>query len=119
GNSTELIAARYPEAEILGVDNSPAMIEAAKQRLPGVNFELASVEDWNAAGPWDLIYANAALHWVGNHETLLPRLQGMLSPVGSLAVQMPDNLNEPSHAAMRKVAATAPFADRITEAAMS
>ncbi|MGO9171278.1 MAG: trans-aconitate 2-methyltransferase [Rhodomicrobium sp.] len=117
GNSTELLAARYPDASIVGVDNSPEMIAAAKQRLPGAAFELAAIEDWSAPGPWNLIFANAALQWVGGHETLLPRLGTRLAPGGSLAIQMPDNLAEPSHVAMRTVAASAPFAAKLGDAA--
>ncbi len=117
GNSTELIAARFPAASIVGADNAPDMIEAAKARLPGVRFELAAIEAWNEPGPWDLIFANAALQWVGGHEALLPRLAGLLRPGGSLAIQMPDNLGEPSHVAMRTVAAAAPFAGKLAEAA--
>jgi trans-aconitate 2-methyltransferase len=113
GNSTELIAARYPEAEITGVDNSEEMIMAAKARLPGLRFTLAAIEDWNEAGPWDLLYTNAALQWVRDHESLLSRLAGRLSQGGSLAIQMPDNLNEPSHAAMRGVAQSEPFAAKL------
>ncbi len=117
GNSTELVAARFPSASIVGVDNAPDMIRSAKERLPCVRFELAAIEDWNEPGPWDLIFANAALQWVGGHETLLPRLAGMLAPGGSLAIQMPDNLKEPSHVAMGTVAMTAPFAAKLAQAA--
>lgn len=117
GNSTELIASRYPDAAILGVDNSSDMIEAAQRRLPNAKFELKAIEEWDEAGSWDLIYANAALQWVGDHERLLPRLAQWLSPGGSLAIQMPDNLNEASHVAMRDVAATAPFEAKLADAA--
>ena len=89
------------------------MIRAAKERLPGVRFELAAIEEWSEPGPWDLIFANAALQWVGGHETLLPKLARTLAPGGSLAIQMPDNLGEPSHAAMSTVAAAAPFAGKL------
>jgi trans-aconitate 2-methyltransferase len=117
GNSTELIAARFPAASILGVDNAPDMIRAANERLPNARFEAAAIEDFCEPGPWDLIFANAALQWVGGHETLLPRLAGMLAPGGNLAIQMPDNLGEPSHVAMRTVAMTAPFAGKLGGAA--
>jgi trans-aconitate 2-methyltransferase len=117
GNSTELVAARFPAATVVGVDNAPDMIAAAKERLPGVRFELAAIEVWSEPGPWDLIFANAALQWVGGHETLLPKLAGMLAPGGSLAIQMPDNLKEPSHVAMGTVAAAAPFAEKLARAA--
>lgn len=117
GNSTELIAARFPDAAIVGVDNSAEMIAAARERLPKARFELCAIEDWHAPGPWDLLYANAALQWVGDHERLLPRLAALLSPGGSLAIQMPDNVNEPSHAAMREVGGRRPFAAKLGEAA--
>jgi trans-aconitate 2-methyltransferase len=117
GNSTELIVRRFPDASVVGVDNAPDMIRTAKERLPGARFELAEIEEWSEAGPWDLIFANAALQWVGGHETLLAKLAGMLAPGGSLAIQMPDNLAEPSHVAMNTVAASGPFARKLTDAA--
>ena len=117
GNSTELLVEHYPDATIVGVDNSPEMIEAAQKRLPYVKFRLGSIEEWNEPGPWDLLFANAVFQWIGNHERLLRRLMDRLSPGGSLAIQMPDNLNEPSHAAMREVARTAPFAAKLGKAA--
>ncbi len=117
GNSTELIAARFPAASIAGVDNAADMIRAAKERLPAVRFELSPIEDWNEPGPWDLIFANASLHWVGGHAALLPKLCGLLAAGGSLAIQMPDNLAEPSHAAMRAAAKTQPFATKLAGAA--
>jgi trans-aconitate 2-methyltransferase len=117
GNSTELIAARYPDASITGVDNAPDMIKAAKVRLPGVHFEMCGIEEWSGPGPWDLIYANAALQWVGGHERLLPKLAQLLAPGGSLAIQMPDNLDEPSHASMLTAAQSVPFAERLKDAA--
>ncbi len=117
GNSTELIAARFPQAAIVGVDNSANMIQAAKERLPGVRFELAAIEEWSEPGPWDLLFANASLQWVAGHERLLPKLAQRLAPGASLAIQMPDNLNEPSHVAMRTAGARAPFAAKLGEAA--
>ncbi len=119
GNSTEIIAARFPAASIVGVDNAPDMIRAAKERLPGVRFELSAIGEWSEPGPWDLIFANAALQWVSGHEELLPRLTGRLAARGSLAIQMPDNLGEPSHAAMRTVAQTPPFAAKLALAAQA
>jgi trans-aconitate 2-methyltransferase len=116
GNSTELIAARYPEAFVVGVDNAPDMIRAAKERLPAVQFELATIEEWSAEGPWDLIFANAALQWVPGHETVLPKLARMVSKGGSLAIQMPDNMGEPSHTAMEVVAAEPAFAAKLAGA---
>ena len=116
GNSTELIVQRYPGATVIGTDNSPAMIEAARQRLPSITFELSDIADWQPAVPPDLVYANAALQWVPDHARLLPRLMATLTPGGVLAVQMPDNLDEPSHRLMRETAADARFAAAIGDA---
>ncbi len=113
GNSTALIAARYPDAAIAGIDNSAAMIAAARTRLPKVRFELIGIEDWPEPGPWDLLFTNAALQWVPNHEHLLPRLAGRLALGGSLAIQMPDNLDEPSQTAMQQAAQKVRFAEKL------
>jgi trans-aconitate 2-methyltransferase len=99
-----LIAARFPDAAIVGVDNAAEMIEAAQKRLPGVRFELCGIHEWSEPGPWDLLYTNATLHWVGDREGLLPKLARRLSPGGSLAVMMADDVDEPTHAAARTVA---------------
>lgn len=113
GNSTELLAARFPGAALLGLDNSPAMIDEARQRLPGARFELGDIATWSPAVPPDLIFANAALQWVPDQARLLPRLMGLLAPGGVLAVQVPDNLDEPSHRLMRETSVAGAWAARI------
>jgi len=117
GNSTELLMARFPQAEVVGTDNSPAMIEAARQRLSALRFELSDIAQWQPEQPPDLVYSNATLQWLPDHEQLLPRLFGTLAPGGVLAVQMPDNLDEPSHRLMRETAAEPRFAAHIGDAA--
>lgn len=109
GNSTELLVQRFPGARVVGVDNSPSMLESARKRLPGVGFDLADVATWQPEEAPDLIYANATLQWVPDHERLVPRLFSLLAPGGVLAVQMPDNRQEPTHRAMREVASQAPW----------
>jgi trans-aconitate 2-methyltransferase len=104
GNSTELIVERFPGARVVGLDNSPAMIDSAKKRLPQVEFELADVGTWVPPQAPDLIYSNATLQWVPGHESLIPRLFSLLAPGGVLAVQMPDNMGEASHMAMDEIA---------------
>ncbi|PZO73666.1 MAG: trans-aconitate 2-methyltransferase [Mesorhizobium amorphae] len=116
GNSTELLVARYPEAEVAGIDSSPAMIAAARERLPACDFAVADIGAWEGEN-YDLLFANAVLQWLPDHAALLPRLVGCLAEGGSLAVQMPDNLDEPSHRAMREVAELAPFRDKLAAAA--
>lgn len=119
GNSTEVLTARFPDADILGIDSSDDMIHAARQRLPDVRFEMGDLRVWQPDGTFDVMLANAVLQWVPGHETLLPRLMMALSPGGSLAVQMPDNLQEPAHRLMREVAADARFASKLSGAAES
>ncbi len=116
GNSTELLAERFPKAELLGLDTSPAMLDAARKRLPKARFEQADASTFTLERPADLIFANAVLQWVPDHETVLPRLLSLLAPGGVLAVQMPDNLEEPSHAAMRETAMSGPWAEKLAPA---
>jgi len=119
GNSTEVLAAHFPGAAISGLDNSADMIEAAHKRLPGTRFDLVDLQRWTPAETYDVILSNAVLQWVPDHETLIPALLSHLAPGGSLAVQMPDNLEEPAHRLMRLVAAKPRFADTLASAAGS
>ncbi|GLK75133.1 trans-aconitate 2-methyltransferase [Methylopila jiangsuensis] len=121
GNSTELLARRFPDAAIVGLDSSPDMLAAARARLPAARFVEGDIAAWAAdAGERpDVIFANAALQWLPDHETLVPRLLSRLAPGGVLAVQMPDNLQEPSHAAMREIALDPRWRDRLAAAAGS
>jgi len=109
GNSTELLVQRYPNAQVTGVDNSEAMLSSARKRLPGATFALGDIATWQPSEPVDLLYANASLQWVGEHETLIPSLLSALAPGGVLAFQMPDNRAEPTHRLMREVASEAPY----------
>ncbi|TBW40109.1 trans-aconitate 2-methyltransferase [Siculibacillus lacustris] len=116
GASTAPLIARWPDADILGIDTSPAMLATARDAVPGARFALADVATFVPDEPVDLLFSNATLQWLPDHATLLPRLMGLLAPGGVLAVQIPDNLDEPSHASMREVAAEAPFAAILAEA---
>ncbi|MGA2550637.1 MAG: trans-aconitate 2-methyltransferase [Burkholderiaceae bacterium] len=113
GNSTEALMNRYPLARVTGMDSSEDMVQTARKRLPQLEFGLVDVRDWDEAGPFDVIFANAVFQWVPDHASLFPRLVAKLSPGGSLAIQMPDNLEEPSHVLMREVAQDASWSDRI------
>ncbi|MFL1525709.1 trans-aconitate 2-methyltransferase [Pseudomonas sp. O230] len=117
GNSTELLVERFTSATVRGVDSSSDMIEAARKRLPQVQFDTVDIGTWNDSGPFDVIFANAVLQWLPDHATLLPSLAARLTQGGSLAIQMPDNLNEPSHRLMREVAADGPWASKLADAA--
>lgn len=117
GNSTELVVARWPQARVTALDSSPDMVAAARARLPAVEVVEADLASWGDPGPFDLILANAVLQWVRDHERVFPALVDRLAPGGSLAVQVPDNLDEPSHRLMREVAADPRWAGRIGDAA--
>ncbi|BBE72538.1 trans-aconitate 2-methyltransferase [Oharaeibacter diazotrophicus] len=117
GNSTELLARRWPGAAVSGIDSSAAMLAAARQRLPDLAFDEADAATWTPAAPPDVIFANAVFQWVPDHLAVLVRLAGLLAEGGALAVQMPDNLAEPTHVAMRDAAAAMPFAEKLAGAA--
>lgn len=117
GNSTELLVQRFSGAKVSGLDSSPDMIEAARKRLPQLQFEVAQIDRWSDEGPFDVIFANAVLQWLPDHASLLPALAGKLASGGSLAIQMPDNLNEPSHRLMREVAVNGSWASKLAGAA--
>lgn len=113
GNSTALLIERYPGAEITGVDTSPGMLAEARKAHPEARFIAGDLSDWQPEEGTDLLFANALFQWVPDHLKVLQRLVMALPQGGVLAVQMPDNLNEPSHVAMREVAASCPWAAKL------
>ncbi len=93
GNSTKILSERFPLSHILGIDNSPNMIAQAQKENPNLHFRLCdalSIEEH-----CDLLFSNACLQWIPNHQTLLPSLMNKLNTGGVLAVQMPYNQREP------------------------
>jgi trans-aconitate 2-methyltransferase len=115
GNSTALLAARWPNARIGGLDNSPEMLVAARRDHPEIAWIEADVGDWKPSEAYDLIYSNAALQWVPDHDRLFPRLLAAVAPGGILAVQMPRNFAGPAHRLMREIAAAGPWAERLAD----
>jgi trans-aconitate 2-methyltransferase len=113
GNVTRLLVQRWPAARITGVDDSAAMLAKAAAALPGVRWVERSIADWRADAPVDLIYSNAALHWLPDHARLFPALLAQLAPGGVLAVQMPRNFAAPSHAAIADTVAAGPWRERL------
>ncbi|MBA4244545.1 MAG: trans-aconitate 2-methyltransferase [Pseudomonas sp.] len=113
GNSTSVLQAHAPGARLIGIDNSEDMLRAARERLPQVSFQLADIQHWQAEVAPQLILANASLQWLPDHARLYPALLRQLAPGGWLAIQTPDNLQEPAHRLAREVAAVGPWAARI------
>lgn len=97
GNLTAVLAERWPDAEVVGIDASPEMIERARTDHPSIAWRVGDVGTWLPDRPVDVIYSNATLHSMDDHEHLLPRLRGHLSDRGVLALQMPDNWGAPTH----------------------
>jgi trans-aconitate 2-methyltransferase len=109
GNSTELIVERFGAPGVLGLDSDLNMLEAARERLPGVPFVEADLSTWYPSEPADLLFANAVFQWLPGHLDIFDRLMEGLSAGGVLAVQMPDNLAEPTHLLMEETAQAGPW----------
>ena len=116
GNSTELLVERFPSAEVIGIDSSPDMLRQARQQLPRCTFVEGNLSSWMPEQGIDLLFGNAVFHWVPDHPKVLARLLQSLPPGGVLAVQMPDNTNEPALMLMEKVAASGPWTAAIAQA---
>jgi trans-aconitate 2-methyltransferase len=113
GNSTALLAARWPEAQLLGVDSSPVMLAKAHASGVGAEWLEADIAAWTPEAPFDVVFSNACLQWLPDHAELLPRLLGLVRPGGQLAIQMPRNFQAPSHTTVSEIAALEPWAARL------
>lgn len=109
GNITRALQARWPDARITGVDGSPEMLERARAESTGIDWVEADMQNWRPDAPADLIYSNAALHWLDDHESLFPHLLDQLAPGGYLAVQMPRNWLAPSHTGITEIVQNGPW----------
>jgi trans-aconitate 2-methyltransferase len=115
GNSTELLVKRWPQAAVIGIDTSADMLRQARERLPAQTFIEANIAHWAPPEKTDVLFANAIFQWVPGHLKQLQRLLGALPRGGVLAVQMPDNLDEPTHALMREVAQSGLWQDKLSD----
>lgn len=104
GNSTAILQRRWADAEVIGLDSSPEMIAAATESNPKGKWVLADVGTWSADAPCDIVFSNAALHWLPDHARLFPHLLGQVTRGGALAVQMPAHHRSPVHQVMLEVA---------------
>jgi trans-aconitate 2-methyltransferase len=113
GNVTRLLAQRWPHAAITGVDDSAAMLAKAAADVQGVSWVQRSLAQWRAPSPADLIYSNAALHWLPDHAALFPALVAQLAGAGILAIQMPRNFDAPSHTLIADTVRSGPWCTRL------
>ena len=109
GNVTRFLAERWPEARIIGIDGSAEMLAKAQADLPQIEWQEADLASWQPSEPPDVIYSNAALHWIEDHAPLFVRLFESLAPGGTLAVQIPRNFGARSHTSMGEAARMGPW----------
>ncbi|NQW23044.1 MAG: methyltransferase domain-containing protein [SAR202 cluster bacterium] len=97
GTITGILKERWPNAKVTGVDSSASMLERTRDVETGVYWQHADLNDWKPEDSADVVYTNAALHWLDDHSQLFPRIMAAVKPGGVLAVQMPENFSAPSH----------------------
>jgi trans-aconitate 2-methyltransferase len=116
GNLTAHLSQRWSESTVIGVDNSPEMLEKAKTLSnQNLEFQLADLTNWQPRERQQVIVSNAALQWVPNHETLIPHLASLLEPDGWLAVQMPNNFDQNSHLIINQICSSPRWAAQLAQ----
>jgi trans-aconitate 2-methyltransferase len=105
GNSTALLAARWPDAGLEGLDSSADMLKQAQASGVPANWILAEIAAWTPQAPYDVIFSNATFQWLPDQASLFPRLMSFVKSGGVFAFQVPVNFNAPSHVLMREAAA--------------
>jgi len=112
GAITHSLLLRWPQAAVHGLDSSPQMLDRAREN-GDIEWLCGEIETWSPDQPVDVLFSNAALHWVDDHESLFPRLFEFVASGGVFAVQMPRNHHEPSHQVLYDLARTHRWADRL------
>jgi trans-aconitate 2-methyltransferase len=109
GTSTAVLGERWPHAYITGLDNSTAMLERARQGFPQYEWMMGDIAEWarDSGADYDVVFSNAALQWLEDHEDIYPRLLHRVRAGGVLAVQMPADMDAPAHRIMRELALSA------------
>jgi trans-aconitate 2-methyltransferase len=113
GNVTKLIKERWPDANVIGVEGSAEMVAAGKKAAPEVEWLHQDLGSWQPPHKYDVVYSNAALHWLPDHARLFPSLMEKVEPGGILAVQMPRNFGAPSHLLIAETALNGPWRGQV------
>lgn len=105
GNSTQVLYSKYPNSYILGIDISEEMLNAARKEYPNLDFKIcdAGKDLSQLDGDYDIVFSNACIQWIPDHERLLTDMLNLLKKNGVLAVQIPMNFNEPIHKIIEEV----------------
>ncbi len=119
GNSTAVLRQRWPEASIVGVDNSTEMLQSAAESDARTQWVQADLASWQPDQKFDVVFSNAALQWLPDHEKLIPRLFGLVDDGGVLAVQLPDHYDSPLFRVLSDVADDRRWSSRMDEARTS
>jgi trans-aconitate 2-methyltransferase len=111
GELTRLLHERLTAADTLGLDSSASMLaDSARHAAAGLHFRQGDIAGFTAPTAYDLVFSNAALQWLPDHQELFSRLTAALAAGGQLAVQMPVNYDHPSHTVAAALAGEPPFA---------
>ena len=114
GELTAKLAAQLPGCTALGIDRSEDMLAKAKGlESDSLRFEQRSIED--VEGEYDLVFSHAALQWLPNHESLIPKIWSLITPGGQLAVQVPSNHSHQAFIIKDELMKTAPFAEALKD----
>ncbi|MEZ6134648.1 MAG: methyltransferase domain-containing protein [Pirellulaceae bacterium] len=89
GCGTGQLTAQIAEsgATVVGIDNSPAMIEEARRLFPRIEFQLADAHDFSFGQQFDGVFSNAALHWINDPAKVVYCISKALKPDGRMAVE--------------------------------
>ncbi|MBN0038586.1 methyltransferase domain-containing protein [Cellulosimicrobium cellulans] len=118
GHLSAVLQSRWPEAHVLGVDASAAMIERARsQATATTRYELGDLRSWTPPAAADVVVSNATLQWIPDHLDLLPRLAGFVAPGGALAFSVPSNHDAPMNRLLREICGREPYVSHTTDLA--
>lgn len=113
GNSTAVLRHRWPAARIVGVDNSPEMLEEARVSGPKADWVEADIQSWEPTEPAQLVFSNSTLQWLAPHEDVMPMVASWVAPGGQLAVQMPHNHDAASHRIAAEMVDSEPWKEKL------
>ncbi len=113
GNSSRALLQRWPDAKLTGIDSSISMIEKAKADYPANNWIVADASDFNPDIKYDIVFSNATIQWIPNHEILFRKLSCMVNGGGVLAIQVPRFDEMPLSKAILNVACNEKWRERI------
>jgi len=119
GNSTQVLRRRWPAARVCGLDSSKEMLSSAKKSYPDQEWIMADIKDWSAATPYDVVFSNAALQWIRNHEALIRHLFNQVAPGGALAFQIPSAAYLPVRSFIHQIAQDEAWAFQLEGARMA